>query len=183
MTAEEVITVRGEVERLLGPTVSRFESEVLGPMLERCAGIMVRTRAISNPPMELEGLETLDIVYTGQLARAQKLAQVQAIQRWAQMNIEFSSADQAVLDVQNLQEASRFAAPLMGVPPEVVRTPEDTKRIQDEKAKAAQAEKEGQQMQEGMDSMSKTAPLLKVLGEQGGGVLGGTQSQIPAGVA
>ena len=49
--------------------------------------------------------------------------------------------------------------------------------------KAAQAEKEGQQMQEGMDSMSKTAPLLKVLGEQGGGILGGTQSQIPAGVA
>ena len=183
MTAEEVITVRGEVERLLGPTVSRFESEVLGPMLERCAGIMVRTKAISNPPMELEGLETLDIVYTGQLARAQKLAQVQAIQRWAQMNIEFSSADQAVLDVQNLQEASRFAAPLMGVPPEVVRSPDETQRIQDEKAKAAQADKEGEQIESGMDSISKTAPLLKVLGEQGGGVLGGTQSQIPAGVA
>tara|TARA_R110002051_G_scaffold87289_1_gene153459 strand:- start:1132 stop:2802 length:1671 start_codon:yes stop_codon:yes gene_type:complete len=183
MTAEEVITVRGEVERLLGPTVSRFESEVLGPMLERCAAIMVRTKAISEPPSELDGLDTLDIVYTGQLARAQKLAQVQAIQRWSQMNVEFSSADPGVLDVQNLQEASRFAAPLMGVPPEVVRSKADTEKIQAEKAQAAQAEKEGQQQQEGMDSISKTAPLLKVLGEQGGGILGGTQSQIPAGVA
>jgi hypothetical protein len=183
MTAEEVITVRGEVERLLGPTVSRFESEVLGPMLERCAAIMVRTKAISNPPQELDGLDTLDIVYTGQLARAQKLAQVQAIQRWSQMNIEFSSVDPGVLDVQNLQEASRFAAPLMGVPPEVVRSKADTEKMQAEKAQAAQAEKEGQQQQDGMDSMSKTAPLLKVLGEQGGGILGGTQSQIPAGVA
>ena len=183
MTAEEVITVRGEIERLLGPTVSRFESEVLGPMLERCAAIMVRTKAISEPPSELDGLDTLDIVYTGQLARAQKLAQVQAIQRWSQMNIEFSSADPGVLDVQNLQEASRFAAPLMGVPPEVVRSKADTEKMQAEKAQAAQAEKEGQQQQEGMDSMSKAAPLLKVLGEQGGGILGGTQSQIPAGVA
>ena len=183
MTAEEVITVRGEVERLLGPTVSRFESEVLGPMLERCAAIMVRTKAISEPPRELDGLDTLDIVYTGQLARAQKLAQVQAIQRWSQMNIEFSSADPGVLDVQNLQEASRFAAPLMGVPPEVVRSKADTEKMQAEKAKAAQEEKEGQQMQDGVDAMTKTAPLLKVLGDQGGGVLGGTQSQIPAGVA
>ena len=183
MTAEEVITVRGEVERLLGPTVSRFESEVLGPMLERCAAIMVRTKAISEPPSELDGLDTLDIVYTGQLARAQKLAQVQAIQRWSQMNIEFSSVDPGVLDVQNLQEASRFAAPLMGVPPEVVRSKADTEKIQAEKAQAAQAEKEGQQQQEGMDSISKTAPLLKVLGEQGGGILGGTQSQIPAGAS
>ena len=183
MTAEEVITVRGEIERLLGPTVSRFESEVLGPMLERCAAIMVRSKAISEPPPELDGLDELDIVYTGQLARAQKLAQVQAIQRWSQMNIEFSSVDPGVLDVMNLQEASRFAAPLMGVPQEVVRTESDTQKIQDQKAQAAQAEKESQQVQEGVDSMSKTAPLLKVLGEQGGGVLGGTQSQIPAGVA
>ena len=182
MTAEEVITVRGEVERLLGPTVSRFESEVLGPMLERCAAIMVRAKAISNPPAELDGLDTLDIVYTGQLARAQKLAQVQAIQRWSQMNVEFSSSDPGVLDVQNLQEASRFAAPLMGVPPEIVRDKDETDRMQAEKAEAAQAEKQGQQIQEGVDSMSKTAPLLKVLGEQGG-ILSGTQSQIPAGVS
>jgi hypothetical protein len=182
MTAEEVITVRGEVERLLGPTVSRFESEVLGPMLERCAAIMVRSKAVSDPPPELDGLDRLDIVYTGQLARAQKLAQVQAIQRWSQMNVEFSSSDPGVLDVQNLQEASRFAAPLMGVPPEIVRDKDETERMQAEKAEAAQAEKQGQQMQEGVDSMSKTAPLLKVLGEQGG-ILSGTQSQIPAGVS
>ena len=182
MTAEEVITVRGEVERLLGPTVSRFESEVLGPMLERCAAIMVRSKAVSDPPPELDGLDRLDIVYTGQLARAQKLAQVQAIQRWSQMNVEFSSSDPGVLDVQNLQEASRFAAPLMGVPPEVVRDKDETDRMQAEKAEAAQAEKQGQQIQEGVDSMSKTAPLLKVLGEQGG-ILSGTQSQIPAGVS
>ena len=182
MTAEEVITVRGEVERLLGPTVSRFESEVLGPMLERCAAIMVRSKAVSDPPPELDGLDRLDIVYTGQLARAQKLAQVQAIQRWSQMNVEFSSSDPGVLDVQNLQEASRFAAPLMGVPPEIVRDKDETERMQAEKAEAAQAEKQGQQIQEGVDSMSKTAPLLKVLGEQGG-ILSGTQSQIPAGVS
>ena len=183
MTAEEVITVRGEVERLLGPTVSRFESEVLGPMLERCAAIMVRAKTISEPPQELEGLDTLDIVYTGQLARAQKLAQVQAIQRWSQMNVEFSSADPGVLDVQNLQEASRFAAPLMGVPPEVVRDQAETDKMQADKAAAAQSEKQGQQMQDSAETISKTAPLLKVLGEQGGGILSGTQSQIPAGVS
>ena len=70
----------------------------------------------------------------------------------------------------------------MGVPPEIVRDKDETERMQAEKAEAAQAEKQGQQIQEGVDSMSKTAPLLKVLGEQGG-ILSGTQSQIPAGVS
>jgi len=183
MTAEEVITVRGEVERLLGPTVSRFESEVLGPMLERCAGMMVRSGAISEPPEELDGLDELDIVYTGQLARAQKLAQVQAIQRWAEMNGSFSSFDPTVLDVQNLQEASRFAAPLMGVPKEVVRSKAETQKLQEAKQQAAAEEKQKGDLVDIAGMANQLAPAAKVMGEQEGGILGGTQSQIAAGVA
>ena len=180
MTAEEVITRRGEVERLLGPTVSRFESEVLSRMLERCAGMMVRSGAVSDPPPELDGLEEIDIVYTGQLSRAQKLAQVQAVQRWAQMGMQHGQIDPKVLHVMNLPEWQRVAAPLMGVPPEAVNTVAEQRQIE-EQLLAAQQKQEAQSDIEGLAGVAnQMAPLAKSL--EGGGVVGGTADAVAAGI-
>lgn len=180
MTAEEVITRRGEVERLLGPTVSRFESEVLSRMLERCAGMMVRSGAIEDPPPELDGLEEIDIVYTGQLSRAQKLAQVQSVQRWAQMGAEHGQIDQRVLNVMNLSEWQRIAAPLMGVPPEAVNTPQEQKKIEEASQAAQEKESAKGDIESAAGVTNQIAPLAKILSEEG--AVGGTQDAIAAGI-
>lgn len=180
MTAEEVITRRGEVERLLGPTVSRFESEVLSGVLERCAGMMVRSGAVPEAPPELENLEEIDIVYTGQLSRAQKLAQVQSVQRWAQMGSEFAALDPRVLNVMNLPEWQRAAAPLMGVPPEAVKSANDQKREEEAQAAAQEAEKQKEDLAGLGDLASKVAPLAKASGE--GGAIEGFPGAQAAGI-
>jgi hypothetical protein len=180
MTAEEVITRRGEVERLLGPTVSRFESEVLSRMLERCAGMMVRSKFIPEPPPELDGMEEIDIVYTGQLSRAQKLAQVQSVQRWAQMGAEHGQIDPKVLNVMNLSEWQRIAAPLMGVPPEALNTVSQQEEIEAAQQDARAKEDTKGDVESAAGVTNQIAPLAKLLGE--GGAVGGTQDAVAAGV-
>ena len=121
MTATEVAQLRGEMERLLGPTISRFESEVLGPMLERVVGIMFRTGALPAPPPELEELKTIDIEYVGQLARAQKLVEIESINNWVNMVAQWGQIDPNVLQAPDLMAAAKIAAPILGVPKSVVK--------------------------------------------------------------
>ncbi len=104
------------MERLLGPTIARFETEVLGPMLERAVGIMMRAGAIAPPPEVLTGLDQIDIEYVGQLARAQRVSEVQSMQSWLGMIAEWGQLDPDVMQIPDLPAMARLAAPILGVP-------------------------------------------------------------------
>jgi hypothetical protein len=163
MTAEEVATLRGEMERLLGPTISRFESEVLGPMLERTVGIMFRTGALPAPPPELEGLDAIDIEYVGQLARAQKMVEVQSIQNWMNLIAQWGQVDPRVMQLPDLMAAGRIAAPILGVPKSVVK---GSAQLEEDIAAQQQQQQQAEQMAKvgaTAEAAGKAAPALKVL--------------------
>jgi len=163
MTATEVAQLRGEMERLLGPTISRFESEVLGPMLERVVGIMFRTGALPAPPPELEELKTIDIEYVGQLARAQKLVEIESINNWVNMVAQWGQIDPNVLQAPDLMAAAKIAAPILGVPKSVVKGQE---RLEEDIG--AQQQKMAQQEQMAQvgataEAAGKAAPMAQVM--------------------
>jgi|TARA_Y100000296_G_scaffold60836_1_gene70539 hypothetical protein len=163
MTAEEVATLRGEMERLLGPTISRFESEVLGPMLERTVSIMFRTGALPAPPPELEGLDAIDIEYVGQLARAQKMVEVQSIQNWMNLIAQWGQVDPRVMQLPDLMAAGRIAAPILGVPKSVVK---GSAQLEEDIAAQQQQQQQAEQMAKvgaTAEAAGKAAPALKVL--------------------
>ena len=163
MTAEEVATLRGEMERLLGPTISRFESDVLGPMLERTVGIMFRTGALPAPPPELEGLDAIDIEYVGQLARAQKMVEVQSIQNWMNLIAQWGQVDPRVMQLPDLMAAGRIAAPILGVPKSVVK---GSAQLEEDIAAQQQQQQQAEQMAKvgaTAEAAGKAAPALKVL--------------------
>jgi hypothetical protein len=163
MTATEVGILRGEMERLLGPTISRFESEVLGPMLERTVGIMFRTGALPPPPPEIEQLDTIDIEYVGQLARSQKMVEVESIQNWINLIAQFGQIDPRVMQLPDLMAAGRIIAPILGVPKSVVKgnaqMEEDVAAQQQKQAQAEQMQKMGAMA----ESAGKAAPAMKVM--------------------
>lgn len=163
MTATEISQLRSEMERLLGPTISRFESEVLGPMLERVVGIMFRTKALPPPPPEIEQIDAIDIEYVGQLARSQKMVEVESIQSWMNLIAQWSQLDPRVAQLPDLMAAGRIAAPILGVPKSVVKG-----SAQLEEDITAQQEKQAQmeQMQQvgaTAEAAGKAAPAMKVL--------------------
>jgi len=163
MTASEVSVLRSEMERLLGPTISRFESEVLGPMLNRTVGIMHRTGALPPPPPEIEQLDAIDIEYVGQLARSQKMVEVESIQNWISLIGQFGQIDPRVLQLPDLMAAGRIIAPVLGVPKSVVKgaaqMEEDVEREQQKQAEAEKMQKMGAMA----ESAGKAAPAMKVM--------------------
>ena len=163
MTASEVSVLRSEMERLLGPTISRFESEVLGPMLNRTVGIMHRTGALPPLPQEIQDLDAIDIEYVGQLARSQKMVEVESIQNWISLIAQFGQIDPRVLQLPDLMAAGRIIAPVLGVPKSVVKgsaqMEEDVEREQQKQAQAEQMQKMGAMA----ESAGKAAPAMKVM--------------------
>jgi len=163
MTASEVSVLRSEMERLLGPTISRFESEVLGPMLNRTVGIMHRTGALPPPPPEIQDLDAIDIEYVGQLARSQKMVEVESIQNWISLIAQFGQIDPRVMQLPDLMAAGRIIAPVLGVPKSVVKgnaqMEEDVEREQQKQAQAEQMQKMGAMA----ESAGKAAPAMKVM--------------------
>lgn len=163
MTAVEISQRRGEMERLLGPTIARFESEVLGPMLERAVGIMMRTGAIRPAPEIMSEIETIDIEYVGQLARAQRMSEVQSMQQFVGMLTGWSQIDPEVLQIVDMKAMARIAAPIMGVPKAGMRgAAEVEEKVEAMKAAQAKAAKQQEQAQMA-ESAGKAAPALKVL--------------------
>ena len=163
MTATEVGILRGEMERLLGPTISRFESEVLGPMLERTVGIMFRTGALPPPPPEIEQLDAIDIEYVGQLARSQKMVEVESIQNWMNLIAQWGQVDPRVMQLPDLMAAGRIIAPILGVPKSVVKGAAQLEEaVEQQQQKQAQME-QMQKMGAIAESAGKAAPAMKVM--------------------
>ena len=163
MTATEISQLRSEMERLLGPTISRFESEVLGPMLERVVGIMFRTGALPPPPPEIEQIDAIDIEYVGQLARSQKMVEVESIQNWMNLIMQWSQLDPTVAQLPDLMAAGRIAAPILGVPKSVVKGSAQLEEdITTQQAKMQQME-QMQQVGATAEAAGKAAPAMKVL--------------------
>ena len=163
MTAEEIMQRRGEMERLLGPTIARFETEVLGPMLERAVSIMLRTDAIAPAPESMQLVDSIDIEYVGQLARAQRMSEVQSMQGWVGLLEQWGQIDPEVFQVADLKAMARAAAPIMGVPKKGVRgAAEVQEKINAIKQLEAEAMKK-QQLAQMAESAGKAAPALKVL--------------------
>lgn len=163
MTATEISQLRSEMERLLGPTISRFESEVLGPMLERVVGIMFRTKALPPPPPEIAQMDAIDIEYVGQLARSQKMVEVESIQTWMNLIAQWSQLDPRVAQLPDLMAAGRIAAPILGVPKSVVKGSAQLEEdITAQQQKQAQME-QMQQVGATAEAVGKAAPAMKVL--------------------
>ena len=124
MTATEVTTRYEMMQRLLGPTLGRIQSDFLDPLIERTFFMMFRKGALLPPPESVTGAEDsdLDIEYVGPLARAQKLHSVDAIQRWIASLLSMAEAFPDVLDVPDTDEIARFTAGELGVPAKLARS-------------------------------------------------------------
>lgn len=117
MSAYEVSRRVEEAQRVLGPVPSRIEQELLKPLLLRQIQIMLRAGALPPIPAVMEGIEIdLDIVLVSQLARAQSIEEVQAIQQGAQLIGVLAQINPDALDLMNVDEAGRSGMRILGVP-------------------------------------------------------------------
>ena len=119
MTATEVQVRYELMQRLLGPTLGRFQSEFLQPLIERVFGIMLRSRAFVPAP-EIMTEQPIDVEFVGPLARSQRMEEAVAVERLYQLAMNVSQINPEIMDIINHDEAIRQRAKLLGVPDSVL---------------------------------------------------------------
>lgn len=136
MTATEV-NVRYELmQRMLGPSLGRVQTDILDPLIENTFSALSRMGQLPEMPDAVkEAGGDVDIEYTGPLPRSQKADTAMAIQSWLQMVAELSPVKQEALDIPDFDEALREIATLRGVPARLTNSNEDTKAIRDTRQK------------------------------------------------
>jgi len=173
MTATEVQTRYELMQRLLGPTLGRLQSDYLDPLVQRTFNILYRAGVLGEPPeIVFEDSGQLDIIYTGPLVRAQRADIAQGVMRWAATLVELAEVTPDVLDIPDWDEIARELGSLEGVPAKLMRGDQDIKKARkDRQAKMARAEQAAQAQEEGagMEAIGKGRQALREVssGEEG----------------
>lgn len=183
MTATEVQVRYELMQRLLGPTLGRLESEFLNPLVERCFGIMARTGALLPLPaaLRVQGIELpdLDIEYEGPLARAQRTVELVAQDRvvgfvtgvtqgMIAAGVPPGQAAQA-WDVLKIDKMIRDRAEITGVRTDSLASDEDVQALREARANAMDEQQELAQVGQVAEAAGKAAPLLTALDKAAAG--------------
>jgi len=182
MTATEVLALREQLERLMGPQIGRIETEKLNPLTQREFGLMQRGKAFEPMPEAVQayiaqgGSPELDVQYEGPLQRSRRSADVVAIQRVYQHALSLQPIAPEIMDNLDHDEALRIVLEVSGAPPKIMRAKEQVAGLRQERAQAKQQADQLAQMESITKSAQQAAPAVDALGR----IV--TQSQqIPAG--
>jgi hypothetical protein len=148
-TATEIQLRYEMMQRLLAPTLGRLQSELLTPLVERIFGMMYRGMQFPMAPesvINAQGSE-LDIEYVSPLARAQKMGDVEAIERWLMELKSMVDVNPQIIDNVDFDKVATLLADRQGVPAEVRRGIDEIEQVRTQRAQQQQQMMQMQQEQ------------------------------------
>ena len=163
MTATEVQVRYELMQRLLGPTLGRFQSEFLNPLIERTFGIMLRAGALLPEPDVIQG-QKIDVEYVGPLARSQRMEESVAIDRLYELAINVVQIDPSIMDNINHDEAIRLRGDLLGVPKIVLRARDEVEELREQRQQAQMAQQQAEQQQQAAQAALTQGQAMSELG-------------------
>lgn len=140
MTATEAMLRAQEKGQLLAPTMGRYQSEGLGPQIERELDIL--SAAGQLPPMPDELIEAggeVTIEYTAPINRLQRSEDGVAILRTLEQLAPLAQLDPTVMDIFDPELTARELSEINGVPAKVLRSKEQMAVLEEEKQARTEA--------------------------------------------
>lgn len=156
MTATEVQVRYELMQRLLGPTLGRFQTEFLNPLIERVFGLMFRKGQFMTPPDNISEAN-MDIEYVGPLARSQRMEEAVAVERLYQLAMTIGQANPEIMDLIDHDKAVRLRAKLLGVPKNILRGEAEVNQIRQQRMQQQQMAMQQQQALEQAKTANETA--------------------------
>ncbi|SOE49115.1 portal protein [Orrella dioscoreae] len=136
MTATEVLQRAQEKGVLLGPTMGRVQSEMLGSLITREIDILSHAGVLPEMPPELvEAGGAVEIEYDSPLNQAMRAEEGANVLRWAEASAPFIQADPQAARVMNAGAIVRGLGDVFSVPQKYMHTDEE---VADMDAAAAQ---------------------------------------------
>lgn len=154
MTATAVAELHEEKLLMLGPVLSRFNNEVLKPLIDRTFDILNEQGWIPQAPEEIQG-QILNVEYTSTLSRSQKEIQSRTDQIAIQEALQIAQVQPDYLDNFDLDKYAQIVSDKRGVSPEILRSHEEVAQIRQQKAQAQQQAQQQEQMAQSADVLSK----------------------------
>jgi hypothetical protein len=166
MTATEVQVRYELMQRLLGPTLGRLQSEFLNPIVERAFYSMLRGNALPPMPEILQEVGgDLDIEYVGPLARSQKMDEVTGIQRAIAGIMQLAQVNPEVLDIVDVDKAGRTISDRLGAPADILRGVEQVDEMRQQRQQQQQAQAEMDQGQQELAGATQAVELEQMVNE------------------
>jgi hypothetical protein len=162
-TAEEVRQLVEEQMRLMGPVLGRMHFELLRPLITRLFNIMERKGMFPALPDQVKGKKWI-VRYSSILARAQRMQEMQNIQRAMATIAPLQQIDPTVKDNIKLDDITQEILRGYGVPEKFIPTDQELRTIRAKQAKAAQDAKEKIDQQHASQVAKNTAPLVQQIG-------------------
>lgn len=145
MTAEEVSTLREENLRALSPSVLRYIDEVLYPLIVKTYHLLNKHKLF--PPTISENATAMfkdyevDVEFDSPLANTTKMADFQAFSRYFQtFLLPMAQTDPTIVDTLNMSRAAYMNAHNLGVPLQILNTPEEAAAIKQGRQQAQQSQ-------------------------------------------
>lgn len=156
MSQFEVTKRLEEMQSVLGPVLSRLNSEFLQPLVIRAFKILLRSNSLPPVPDIIRelGLD-IEIVFVNQLARSQQIQDITTIQQWVQNMGQLAQIDPTVLDNVNSDGIAKHSAQILGVPEVALRNIDEVQALRKQRAEAQQQAAQMEQAQAGAEIASK----------------------------
>jgi hypothetical protein len=167
------------IQKMLGPTYGRWESEFGIPWVARVFNLMLRERAFAPIPsiiLELGGQPK--VKFESPLARAQRSEQIDSMNQAIQdlqpvINMQIAEwektgkqPEQWVLDGYDFDSYRDKVNQNRGVPATVTKSQKQIMAIRDSRAEAAQAAQAGQEAMQITEGLKNTAPMVQAMNQK-----------------
>ena len=175
MTALEVSERQAEKVIVMSSVIGSLEVEFLSPIVNRVFGILGRTGRLADPPMELQGADSLfDAKYIGPLSQMQKrYYETQGIKA-ALMEIGTALQifqDPSILDNYNKDEIIRRLTEKAGMPQDMLNRDQDVQKLREMREQQMQEQQELARLQQVGEATSKlgkgvdaNSPIAQLMG-------------------
>ena len=162
-TAFEVAERIKQLQKVIGPVISRYIYERLRPMTERMFMMMLRRGAFPEPPSSVqESNASFDIEFVNPLARAQRMEEVSAMDRhFARAANAAQVVGPAPLDTIDIDGYMDTAADIEGTPAEMSTSIKARKKARQQRAQAEQQQTQIEQENIQADTEVKRESLNK----------------------
>ena len=167
MTVPEVQERVAEKMLILGPTLGRIMSEMLSPLIERTFNIALNKGYISAPPQEILKFG-YEIEYVSPLAKAQRAAELGAIQQLMQIALTMAQAAPQVMDLVNSDEMIKSVADVTSVPPKILNDDGSVEKIRKQRQQQINIQNAQQQANMYSDTVQKMSKADKNAQEANG---------------
>lgn len=160
VTATEIQARKDEKLQVLGPTLEALNEDLLEPLINVTYSIMAGQGLLPPAPPEMQN-QPLKVNYVSILHQAQQLLNLSGHDRFLAYLQNVGQISQELMDSVDFDRMTKDYADILGIPPHLLRSDNEVKKIRESRAQAQQAQTQNAEATAATETAAKVAQAVK----------------------